>query len=334
MSVDINIKKDLGNFKLDIEWKSESKRIGILGASGSGKSLTLKSIAGIETPDDGFIKTDGRVLFDKGKKINIIPQKRKTGYMFQSLALFENMSVEKNIKAGAGKYADEKTRDIMDKFGLADKASLFPSQLSQGQKQRTALARIIASEPDTILLDEPFSSLDRHIRDEVQTSLIDMLKNFKGTVITVSHSFDEIYALCDELIVIDKGRVCACGKTEDIFSKPPNRVSAMLTGWENIAFAESREDCIYIPDWDIKLPLYKKDVSYAAIRSNSFSLTDKGDMLCFCVGEHYIKRGPFDCTVYFKPSEKTLKKMCFKLPSYEDIPSKIYLDKKDILIIS
>ena len=334
MSVDINIKKDLGKFRLDIEYKSESRRIGILGASGSGKSLTLKSIAGIEKPDEGFIEIDGRVLFDSKNKVNIIPQKRKTGYMFQSLALFGNMSVEKNIKAGIGKNANEKAREVMARFGLTDIADRLPSQLSQGQRQRTALARIIASEPDVILLDEPFSSLDHYMRDEMQTSLINILRDFKGTVITVSHSFEEIYALSSDIIVIDNGRVCAYEKTEDIFNRPPDRISAALTGCENIAKAEYRKGKVYIPDWDIEFYSENKDIDYVAVRAHSFSLEDKGDMLCFCVKEPYIKKGPFGSTVYFRPSDKALKNMCFKISAKDDIPQKIYLDKKYLLIIS
>lgn len=334
MSVDINIKKDFGKFRLNIEYKGESRRIGILGASGSGKSLTLKSIAGIERPDEGFIKIDDRVLFDIKNRVNIIPQKRKTGYMFQSLALFGNMSVEGNIKAGIRENAEIKAKEVMDIFSLTDIADRFPSQLSQGQRQRTALARIIASEPDIILLDEPFSSLDYYIRDEMQASLINILKTFKGTVITVSHSFDELYALSEELIVIDNGRISTHGKTEDIFNKPPNRISAVLTGCENIVKAEYRNNKIYIPDWDIELNSDNKNVKYAAIRAHCFSLADRGDMLCFDVKEPEVKKEPFGYTVYFKPSEKAVGKMCFKLRTDNGIPDKIYLDKRNLLIFS
>ncbi len=336
MSVDIRIKKDLGKFKLNIEYRGESRRIGILGASGSGKSLTLMSIAGIEAPDEGYVNIDGRVLFDSRSNINITAQKRKTGYMFQSLALFNNMSVEKNIRAGIKENADEKAIKIMADFGLSELADRSPLQLSQGQRQRTALARIIASEPEVILLDEPFSSLDRYMRNEMQASLINTLKDFKGTVITVSHSFDEIYALSDELIVIDKGNVCAFGKTEDIFSTPPNRISAVLTGCENIAKAQYRDNKVYVSDWDIEFDSDNKNIDHIAVRAVSLMLEDNGNSICFDVIEPEIKKGPFDSTIFFKPSERAVRKMCFKLSSkvhLNNIPNKIYIDKKDIIML-
>lgn len=333
MSVDLHIKKNFGRFKLNIEYRGESRRIGILGASGSGKSLMLKSIAGIETPNYGFVNIDGRVLFDSRNKVDIAPQKRKTGYMFQSLALFENMSVEKNIKAGIKKDADVKAREIMEDFGLSELADRLPSQLSQGQRQRTALARIIASEPEVILLDEPFSSLDSYMRDEMQTNLINTLKYFKGTVITVSHSYDEIYALSDELIVIDNGKICTYGKTDDIFRKPPDRISAVLTGCENIAAVKYRNNKIYIPDWDIELTSDIKNAEYVAVRANSFLLEDNGNSICLDVAEPKVKKGPFDNTIFFKPSERAVGKICFKISPYDNIPDKIYLDKSNLLII-
>ncbi len=337
MSLEIKIKKNYGEFKLNIEYKGESRRIGILGASGSGKSLTLKTISGIERPDEGFVKIDGRVLFDSNNNVNITPQKRKTGYMFQSLALFDNMSVEQNIKAGIGRNADITAQEIMERFGLSNIAGRRPHELSQGQKQRTALARILASEPSVILLDEPFSSLDFHIRDEMQESLISMLENFDGTVITVSHSLEEIYALSDELIVIDNGNVCAVGITEDIFNSPPDSISAVLTGCENIAHAEYMDGKIYIPDWGIELSSPNKDVSHVALRARSFYYDERGGMLCLFVKEPNIKKTPFGCTVYFKPSEKASEKMCIKISSsemrYNGIPDRIYVDERDFIML-
>ena len=168
MAIDVKILKKWGEFCLDIRFQSQSKRIGILGASGSGKSMTLKSIAGIETPDSGYIEIDGNILFDKETKINLKPQKRKVGYLFQNYALFPTMTVEQNIAAGLkGKKPVLRRRvgEMVRKFGLTGLENRYPHQLSGGQQQRTALARIMAYEPKVILLDEPFSALDMYLKD-------------------------------------------------------------------------------------------------------------------------------------------------------------------------
>ena len=172
--VDISIKKKYGNFKLNIQFSSESRRIGILGRSGSGKSLTLKSIAGIERPDNGYINIDGNILFDKKSNRNIKTQKRHTGYMFQNYALFPAMTVEKNIMSvikGSKKHREEMTLKLINQLGLKDVKNSLPSKLSGGQQQRCAMARIFASQPDTILLDEPFSALDIYIKAVSYTHL-------------------------------------------------------------------------------------------------------------------------------------------------------------------
>ena len=208
--VDISIKKKYGNFKLNIQFSSESRRIGILGRSGSGKSLTLKSIAGIEKPDNGYINIDGNILFDKKSNRNIKTQKRHTGYMFQNYALFPAMTVEKNIMSvikGSKKHREEMTLKLINQLGLKDVKNSLPSKLSGGQQQRCAMARIFASQPDTILLDEPFSALDIYIKDKMENELTDIIKDFKGTVILVSHNIDEIYRICDHTVVIDNGMV-------------------------------------------------------------------------------------------------------------------------------
>ena len=152
MAIEVKIQRKRNTFELNIDFKSDSKRIGILGASGCGKSMTLKCIAGIETPDEGRIELNGRVLYDSAKKINLTPQKRRVGYMFQDYALFPNMTVEQNIKAGMGKHPEEeKVRSYINRFRLEGMEKHYPAQLSGGQKQRVAMARMIASEPDILL---------------------------------------------------------------------------------------------------------------------------------------------------------------------------------------
>ena len=212
--VELEIKKQYGKFRLDVAFKSEKKRIGILGASGCGKSLTLKSIAGIERPEKGRIVIDGVTLFDAGKNIFLKPQKRKVGYLFQNYALFPNMTVEQNIGIGFTGNKEDKQKmveQLLYHFQLDGLEKLYPSKLSGGQQQRTALARIMAYEPDVILLDEPFSALDAYLRERMLTELMEMLSDYEGTVIMVSHSRDEIYSFSEEVLVIEDGHGICLG---------------------------------------------------------------------------------------------------------------------------
>ena len=163
MAISAEIHRKLNHFALDVCFSSKSRRIGILGASGCGKSMTLKSIAGIEVPDSGNIVVEGRILFDSDSRINLKPQKRNIGYLFQNYALFPTMTVAKNIAAGLKgnrKENEQRVREMVRKFRLDGLEDQLPAQLSGGQQQRVALARIMAYEPDVILLDEPFSALD------------------------------------------------------------------------------------------------------------------------------------------------------------------------------
>ncbi|HBH70767.1 MAG TPA: ABC transporter, partial [Lachnospiraceae bacterium] len=189
MPITIDIQKKLQNLNLQIKWSSSARRIAILGASGAGKSMTLKMIAGIETPDRGKIIADGRTLFDSGRKINVRTQERGTGYLFQNYALFPNMTVRQNITI-AGKAArsgkEALVQDLIRRFELEGLENSYPVSLSGGQQQRTALARILASAPEMILLDEPFSALDSSLRDKMQLELEKNLADFPGTVILVT----------------------------------------------------------------------------------------------------------------------------------------------------
>ena len=162
MGLYVNITKRLNQFDLRVELDLNNGLTGLMGASGSGKSMTLKAIAGIEEPDSGRIVLDGKVLFDSEAKVNLPPQARKVGYLFQSYALFPNMNVLENILCGlqakglAEAEAKQKAQGLIEKFKLQGLEKAYPRQLSGGQKQRVALARLLAAEPEVILLDEPF----------------------------------------------------------------------------------------------------------------------------------------------------------------------------------
>ena len=214
----VNIQKKLKEFDLDVEFELDKGCLGILGPSGCGKSMTLKSIAGIVNPDNGIVSltTDEEtVYYDSSKKINLKPQKRKVGYLFQNYALFPNMTVEENVAIGLSKEDKNKVSEIIKRFHLEGLEKRYPRQLSGGQQQRVALARILAYGPDVILLDEPFSAMDTFLKEQLRLELVNSLKDFDGFSILVTHNRDEAFQFCDELIILDQGKVIAKGETHE-----------------------------------------------------------------------------------------------------------------------
>ncbi|MBQ6366873.1 MAG: ATP-binding cassette domain-containing protein [Oscillospiraceae bacterium] len=212
MALKIDIEKKFGTFRLQIKLNTEDEVLGLVGNSGCGKSLTLKCIAGIEKPDRGRIVLNGITLFDSEKHINLSPQKRRTGLLFQNYALFPNMTVRQNIRAGTlrdqqnEKERENKVDAIMDSFGLSSLASHYPRQLSGGQQQRTALARILVSEPQILMLDEPFSALDSELKFRMEKEVRDVIQRFGKTTILVSHDRGEAYRLCDRIAIVQDGK--------------------------------------------------------------------------------------------------------------------------------
>lgn len=277
MAIEVRIKKKLGNFQLDIDFKTDENRIGILGASGCGKSMTLKCIAGIETPDEGRIIVDGTLLYDSAKKISLKPQKRHIGYLFQNYALFPTMTVEENIAAGLQGGKEEKRRrvvEMMEKFQLLGLGKQLPGELSGGQQQRVALARIMAYEPEVILLDEPFSALDDFLKDRLAQEMLDLLKDYRGTVVLVSHSRDEIYRFTRELLTMADGMQISYGGTREIFANPGRKETARLTGCKNIAEAKRIDGRhLEVPEWGITLCLNEnipEKVAFVGVRAHEF----------------------------------------------------------------
>ena len=259
MSIVVDIEKTLGDFHLKMAFEAGNETLALLGASGSGKSMTLKCIAGIEKPDRGRIVVDDVVLFDSEKHINLPPQQRHTGLLFQNYALFPNMTVLQNIRAGANREPDRKKREamvaaIMDSFGLTPLAHHLPSQLSGGQQQRTALARILVSNPNILLLDEPFSALDNHLRFRLEQEVRQLIGRFGKTVVLVSHDRDEVFRLSDSIAVVSDGSIDAVGSKSEVFHNPQTRMGAMLTGCKNISAVEILdENHIQATDWGLTL---------------------------------------------------------------------------------
>ena len=223
MSLIVQIEKRLGDFLLDMNFECDGESTAILGPSGAGKSMTLKCIAGIEKPDRGRIVLNGRVLFDSEKKIDLPPQKRHVGYLFQNYALFENMTVEQNIACGAHEMKDKKMRDqavahMIEKMHLDGFETYKPSQLSGGQQQRVALARILVGNPEILMLDEPFSALDSDLRVELMEEVKQQLKGYNKDVLWVTHDRNEAYSMCSKQMHMDQGHLCQQVKTGEDFA--------------------------------------------------------------------------------------------------------------------
>ena len=237
MSLLVDIQKRLGDFRLNVQLEAGEQTLALLGASGCGKSVTLCCIAGILRPDSGHIEVNGRTLFDSKRRINLPPQQRKTGLLFQNYALFPHMTVYENLRCGAKKspLARQRMDQVLHSFHLQDLKNHYPHQLSGGQQQRVALGRLLLSDPDILLLDEPFSALDSHLRFEMEGELRQLLHSFPGTALLVSHDRDEVFRLADTLAVMDGGTVDICGPKEQVFSRPGTLSAARLTGCKNLS---------------------------------------------------------------------------------------------------
>ena len=219
MSLYVDIEKDLGSFKLKVKFEQEDGIVGLLGQSGCGKSMTLRCIAGIVKPDKGKIISNGKVFFDSEKKINLTPQQRNIGFLFQNYALFPHMSVKQNIQLGIEKLSkeekDEITKKYLKKFRLEGFEDRYPWQLSGGQQQRIALARALCLNPDILILDEPFVGLDpkaSHTLKEIMRELC----NEGSAIFFSTHVLEVAEKLCDKIAIIKDGKIVAEGTTEQV----------------------------------------------------------------------------------------------------------------------
>ena len=259
MSLIVDIEKKLGSFTLHSKFETGSGTMALLGASGCGKSVTLKCIAGIMTPDKGRIVLDGETLFDSDKRIDLTPQQRRVGYLFQQYALFPNMTVAQNIQCGirTGGRAEKQRQaaEQLRRFQLEGLEKKYPAQLSGGQQQRVALARILASEPRAILLDEPFSALDSFLKWHLELELSDLLAEFSGPILWVSHDLGECYRNCQSVCVMENGVSGAVTDMETLVRHPASQGAARLAGCRNFLPAHSCEDGVCLDGWNIHLPL-------------------------------------------------------------------------------
>lgn len=309
MALSVNIEKKLGDFHLKVNFDTENEVISLLGASGCGKSMTLKCIAGIEKPDRGRIVLDGVTLFDSEKKINVSPQKRKVGYLFQQYALFPNMTVEQNIACGVRdkKRERELVETMIQKMNLSGMEKKKPHQLSGGQQQRVALARILANEPKVLLLDEPFSALDTYLRFQLEREVQSLIREFGKTVVLVSHDRDEVFRLTDSIAIMKDGKLETVGDKKSVFSSPQTKTGAILTGCKNISRIEILDEgYIYAKEWGISLrvPAITSEIKYVGMRLHDLKIgdeTEENTVVCKVMDEI---ENPFSYTVILSPSKR------------------------------
>ena len=336
----VNIQKKLKEFDLDVEFQLNKGCLGILGPSGCGKSMTLKSIAGIINPDKGLVSltADEEITyFDSDKKINVKPQKRNVGYLFQNYALFPNMTVEENIAIGLSKNDNEKSvPEMIKRFHLEGLEKRYPRQLSGGQQQRVALARILAYGPDVILLDEPFSAMDTYLKEQLRIELVNSLKDFDGFSILVTHDRDEAFQFCDELIILDKGKIIAKGETHEVFENPKKVEVARLTGCKNISEIEIIDDYhLKALKWGVTFEVSQKissKISHIGIRAHDFSPAIKNDINVIDTANSKKLEMPFEWEVTLANGlwwkrEKQIHDHEFEMPEY------IKIDPKNIILL-
>jgi molybdate transport system ATP-binding protein len=284
LSIYARIIKNFGSFALDAEFEGGDCVTGLLGASGCGKSLTLGCIAGIVRPDEGRIVVNGRVLFDSESGIDLPPQKRRVGLLFQNYALFPNMTVEENIKIvislGGRKNVSERFAALCEKFHIGGLENHYPSNLSGGQRQRVALARMTAGDPEAIMLDEPLSALDSYLRWQIEGELLGILEDFGGPVLYVSHNRDEVYRLCRDVCVMDQGRTEPVRTVRELFESPGTLASSLLSGCKNYSRARrTGRDTVTALDWNATLKCGEPvgdDIAYIGVRAHYITLCGAG----------------------------------------------------------
>ena len=234
--IQARIKKQLhgvnGEFYLDVNLNvAQGEFIALFGPSGVGKTTLLRCLAGLEQAERANIKVKGQVWLDTALRINLEPQLRRVGYMFQDYALFPNMTVRSNLEFSIRKGSNkQRVQELIDMMNLGELQHHKPEALSGGQKQRVALARAIASEPSILLLDEPFSALDAEMRSHLHDEVLRLQRSLGITTIIVSHNVGEVYKLASRVLMMEEGRILQQGTPAEVFSAGQTSGKFRFTG--------------------------------------------------------------------------------------------------------
>ena len=309
----VSIQKRLPNFHLNVSFNADHNPLGLLGGSGAGKSMILRCIAGVETPTQGQIVLNGRILFDSEREINLPSRDRRIGFLVQNYALFPHMTVAQNIAFGLPKMRSHQVRQQVKAqlaaVQLAEYGDRYPHQLSGGQQQRVALARALASQPEALLLDEPFSALDTFLRSQLEQQMIAQLADYPGVTLFVTHNLEEAYRVCPNLLVLAQGQAIAQGAKQVIFDHPATYTVAQLTGCKNfsraVALTSTQIEAI---DWGIRLQIAEPiphTLAYVGIRAHQIifvkpSESDRPDPNLFPCWLAKTSETPHRMTVFLK----------------------------------
>lgn len=353
MELIVDIKKNLPGFRLNVNFECKNSRLGILGESGSGKSMTLKCIAGLITPDEGKIILNSKTLFDSRNNINVPIKDRNIGFLFQNYALFPHMTVENNIRyALYKKSAEEKNKITNEMLSLMHIEALrkrYPHEISGGQQQRVAIARALAVNPKALFLDEPFSALDNHLKGVMIREMSDTLSKYKGVTLYVTHNLDEAYQLCEDIIIISKGSIAAVGNKKEIFKKPPSAQAAKLLGYRNISTAKKiSSDSVEALNWGLRIKLpnnINEAITHIGIKEHLIKLYDGEPYNNFECWPLYASETPFSMFVYLSFEEMAIENNDYNLiweialDKWESIknlpkPWKIHLDEGNMVFIN
>jgi molybdate transport system ATP-binding protein len=230
-----DIRLDLSRLTVDARFDVGEETLAVVGPSGSGKTTILRAIAGLVRPRTGRIEFDGSAWFDSGSGIDVPPERRRVGLLFQHYALFPHLTVAQNVAYGShhrssGRDHGKKVADVLARFGILGLASTRPGNLSGGERQRVALARAVAADPQVLLLDEPLSALDATTKADVAAELTRHLRGLSLPTILVSHDFEDVIGLADRVAVVEAGRIVQTGEWRDLVEAPASPFVAALTG--------------------------------------------------------------------------------------------------------
>lgn len=277
--------------------------------------MTLRCIAGIETPTRGTIVLNQRILYDSRKGINLPVRERRVGFLFQHYALFPHLTVAQNIAYGLkGLSQAARARQVashLDQVKLSGFEHRYPHQLSGGQQQRVALARALAVNPDILLLDEPFSALDTHLRNDLEKQLIETLSRYPGLTLFVSHNLEETYRVCQNLLVLSAGKTIAYGQKQTIFDRPGSLAVAQLTGCKNYSRLRIIDrQTIHAADWNCTLQtseLVSATHSHVGVRAHHITFpATPGRPNTFPAWLAATSETPHRMTLYLKLAEPPL----------------------------
>ncbi len=258
MPLSVAIEKRLAEFTLGVEFAAVDRPLSILGASGAGKTMLLRCIAGLEKPERGRIVLNDRVLFDSDSGVDLPARERAVGMLFQNYALFPHRSVAENVAFGMADVTaterEEQTRALSAQMQIETIGNRYPKELSGGEQQRVALARALATRPQGLLLDEPLSALDTHLRSRISLLLQETFAAYRRPALMVTHNIEEAYRMSEELLVLQRGQVASLGRKEEIFRRPASAEVARLTGCKNISRVQANGDgSFFATDWGIQL---------------------------------------------------------------------------------